>query len=161
GGNPAQRGSHYVEAIARLKPGLTPLQAEGELNGLMTELGQRYNAEKGWTTMVVPLYREVVGASERLLLVLLGSVGLVLLIGCATAANLLLARATSRQREIAVRVALGAGRGRLVRQMLTESLLIALAGGAAGTALAVGGTKALVILLPSGFPRAASISLDG
>lgn len=160
-GNPARRGSHFTEVIGRLKPGVSPSQAESELNALMVDLGNKYNAEKGWTTWVVPLYEEVVGKSQRLLLVLLGAVGLVLLIACVNAANLLLARATARQREIAVRTALGAGRGRLVRQMLTESLLIAVAGGVAGAALAVGGTKALVTMLPAGFPRTDSISLDG
>jgi predicted permease len=160
-GNPARRGAHFTEVVGRLKPGVSPAQAEAELNALMVDLGSKYTAEKGWTTRVVPLYDEVVGSSRRLLLVLLGAVGLVLLIACVNAANLLLARATARQREIAVRTALGAGRGRLIRQMLTESLLIALAGGAAGAALAAAGTKTLVTMLPAGFPRAASISLDG
>ena len=159
-GNPAQRGSHYVEAIGRLKPGVTPLQAESELNGLMAGLAQRYTAEKGWTTMVIPLHQEVVGGSRRLLLVLLFAVGLVLLIACVNAANLLLARATARPREIAIRTALGAGRGRVIRQMLAESLLIAIASGAVGAVIAVGGIKALVLLLPPDFPRVASISLD-
>jgi predicted permease len=160
-GNPARRGSHYVEAIGRLKPGVTAAQAKAELTALMAELGTRYTQTKNWTPLVVPLYRDVVGSSERLLLVLLGAVGLVLLIACVNAANLLLARAMARQREIAVRTALGAGRGRLVRQMLTESLLIALAGGVAGATLAAVGTKTLVRMLPAGFPRAASIHLDG
>ncbi|MFN7996540.1 MAG: ABC transporter permease [Bryobacteraceae bacterium] len=160
-GNPANRGSHFVEAIARLKPGIAPAESQAELNSLIAQLAHEHpNALDGWQARVVPLFQEIVGSSRRLLLVLLGAVGLVLLIACANAANLLLARATARQREVAVRAALGAGYSRLVRQMLTESLLIAILGGCLGALLAAGGVRVLVSLLPAGFPRAETIHLN-
>ncbi|HEX4068383.1 MAG TPA: ABC transporter permease [Acidobacteriaceae bacterium] len=158
-GDPSRRGSHYIEGIGRLKDGVTPGEAEAELNSIMTELGREHD-ERGWNVLVVPLYREIVGSSQKILLVLLGAVGMVLLIACANAANLMLARAAMRRRELAVRLALGAQRARLIRQLLTESLLISLLGGALGLAMAVGGVKALVSLLPVDFPRAHEIHIN-
>jgi predicted permease len=159
-GNPANRGSHFIEGIGRLKPGVHRAQAEAEMNAMMTQLGREHDGDKGWTVHLIPLYEEIVGANQRMLLVLLGAVGMVLLIACANAANLLLARAAARQREVAVRLALGAPRGRLIRQMLTESLLIALLGGSLGGLMAIEGVKVLVSLLPVGFPRASEIHVN-
>ena len=159
-GKPTQRGSHYIEGIGRLRPGVTPAQAQAELNAIMKQIGRENGGETGWRVMLIPLYTEIVGANQRMLLVLLGAVGMVLLIACANAANLLLARAAARQREVAIRMALGAPRSRLIRQMLTESLLISLLGGTLGGLLAVEGVKALVALLPTGFPRAAEIHVN-
>ncbi len=158
-GNPNQRGSHYVEGIGRLKDGVSVAQARADLNAIMNEL-EREHLDSGWTVLVIPLYTEIVGADRQLLLVLLGAVCLVLLIACANAANLLLARAASRQREIAIRLAMGASRLRVVRQLLTESLVIAIAGGTLGLALAFGGVKGLVLMLPANFPRAHDIHVS-
>jgi len=159
-GNPNNRGSHYVEGIGRLKSGVTVEQAAADFNGIMVELASQHEDDKGWTIYMVPLFREIVGSVHKMLLVLLGAVGLVLLIACVNAANLLLARAAARQKEIAVRAALGAWRGRLLRQMLTESLLISLLGGALGVVLAIVGVRALVFFLPAGFPRTEAIHVN-
>jgi predicted permease len=160
-GDPNRRGSHYVEGIARLKDNVSVDQARAEMNTIMTQLGREHpNSDQGWTVLVIPLYTEIVGKSRQLLYVLLGAVGLVLLIACANAANLLLARASSRQRELAVRMAVGAPRLRVMRQLLTESLLISFAGGALGLVLAFSGVRALVSLLPADFPRANDIHVS-
>lgn len=160
-GNPNNRGSHYVEGIGRLKPGLTAEQAAADFNGIMTELASQHEGDKGWTIYMVPIFQEIVGPVHKILLVLLGAVGLVLLIACVNAANLLLARAVARQREIAMRAALGASRWRLVRQMLAESLLISVVGGALGALLAIVGVRVLVAFLPAGFPRLDAIHVNG
>lgn len=160
-GDPNHRGSHFIEGIARLKDNVTQAQARGEMNAIMTQLGREHpNNDVGWSVLVIPLYDEVTGETRPLLLMLLGAVIIVLLIACANAANLLLARASSRQREIAVRLAMGAPRTRVVRQLMTESLLISFVGGALGLATAFSGVKALVALLPSNFPRAQDIHVS-
>jgi predicted permease len=157
--DPNDRGSHFLDTIGRLKPGVTYAQANADLSAVLEQL-KREHTGKGWRTYTIPLYRETVGRSQRLLLVLFGAVVLLLMIACVNAANLLLARASARVREIAVRSALGAARGRIVRQLLTESLVIALAGAALGTLLAIGGVHVLVSFLPADFPRASAIRLD-
>jgi predicted permease len=157
--DPNDRGSHYLDTFGRLKPGVTPEQGHADLSGILEQLKKEHTG-KGWRVYTIPLYQETVGRSQRMLLVLLGAVGLLLLIACVNAANLLLARASARVREIAVRSALGAARGRIVRQLLTESVVIALAGAALGILLAVGGVRVLKTFLPAGFPRASEIRLD-
>jgi predicted permease len=161
-GDSNRRGSHFIEGIGRLKEGVSSDSARAEMNAIMAQLAREHpNNDAGWSVLVIPLYTEIVGASRQILLVLLGSVGIVLLIACANVANILLARASARQREIAVRLAMGAQRSRVLRQLLTESLLISLIGGTFGLALAFGGVRALVLLLPADFPRAQDIHVSG
>ncbi|HUN83290.1 MAG TPA: ABC transporter permease, partial [Terracidiphilus sp.] len=162
GGDPKNRGSHFVEGIGRLKNGVSVSQASADLNAIMKHIsGDRSSDDSGWKVLVIPLSTEVVGKSRQLLLVLVGAVGIVLLIACVNAANLLLARASARQRELAVRMAMGAPRLRVLRQLLTESLLISFAGGALGLAMAFGGVRSLVAFLPADFPRANDIRVNG
>jgi putative ABC transport system permease protein len=155
------RDLHYFEAIARLAEGVTLEQGQGEMTALAQSLGRRFpSSNSGTDFRLVRLHDQMVQDIRPALLVLLGSVGFVLLIACANVANLLLARAAGRQREIAVRAALGATRGRLVRQLVTESLLMSFIGGAAGLLVASWGRELLLAMAPQDIPRLAEITLD-
>ncbi|MGH9727218.1 MAG: ADOP family duplicated permease [Candidatus Acidiferrales bacterium] len=150
-----------IHGIARLKPGVTIEQARADMQQVTGYLAQVYpGADKGTGATLTPLKERTVGKVRAFLLLLLGAVGFVLLIACVNIANLLLARGTGRSREIAVRSALGAGRGRLIRQMLTESVLLAVLGGALGLALAGVGTHAALAALPATLPRASEVGID-
>jgi predicted permease len=156
-----QRGVHLLPALVRLKAGVSVVQAEAEMDAISGRLAAEFPAENsGWTVRLVPLQKEIVGDVRTELLVLLGAVGLVLLIACANIANLLLSRATSRSKEIAVRTTLGAGRVRIIRQLLSETAVLGLLGGTVGIALAYWGVKALSSLLPSSLPQMNPIRVD-
>jgi putative ABC transport system permease protein len=155
------RGAWYLSAIARLKAGVSPEQSASEVATLGKALEQAYpdeNTDVGFTTF--PLHEAIVGDLRPALLVLLGAVGFVLLIACANVANLLLARAVARETELAVRTALGAGRRRLVRQLLTESLVLGITGGLIGLLVAFWGSDLLVSLQPEGIPRLNEVRID-
>jgi len=154
------RGGHSYRVLARLKAGATMEQAEREMNLIEGRIGANYPFVKGWGVELVRLKERVVGNSRPALLILLGAVAFVLLIACANVANLLLARAATRQREFAIRAALGAGRLRVIRQLLTESLLLASMGGVLGLLLAKWGIHILVALSPSNLPRVGEVAID-
>jgi predicted permease len=152
------RGSHYLNVIARLKPGITPTRAQSDMSIIARRLAQQYpgtNNDLG--AVVVTLKEQLVGNTGTALIVLLASAACVLLIACSNVANLLLAKAAGRQREMAIRTALGAARARLVRQMVTESVLLSLAGGALGLLVAQASMSILVSLVPQGVPTAPGI----
>jgi putative ABC transport system permease protein len=156
------RTHEFLNLIARLKPGVPLEQAQGEMRTLAEQLKRDYpdSYAPSWSLLVTGLSMQATGDVRPALLVLLGAVGFVLLIACANVANLLLARAAARSKEIAVRTALGATRERLLRQLLTESILVSLAGGAVGLALAYLGVRALVAMNVGNLPRADEIGID-
>ena len=156
-----KRGSHSWRAIGRVKDGVTIAQARADLRTIAEGYEKEFpNTNRNVDAIVVPLREDLVGDFSSQILILFGTVGLVLLIACANVANLLLARATARKREIAVRSALGAGRGRLVRQLLTESILLALVGGVFGVAIAFAGVAAMRGLLADTVPQPNPLAVD-
>jgi putative ABC transport system permease protein len=157
----ANRGGYFLSVIGRLKPGIALPQARTEMTAIGARLEAQYpGTNRGYGIWVVPLLDQMVGMMRQGLLVLWGAAGFVLLIACANVANLLLGRGASRTREISVRAALGAGRGRLVRQLLTESAVLAVVAGGLGLAIAFWGIRLLVLAAPKDLPRLDEISVD-
>src|SRR6185369_10676040 len=155
------RGNHNYLVIARLQPNADVAQAQAEMNTISSQLEQQFPADdKGWGAKVVPLREQMVGEVRPALMILLGAVGFVLLIACANVANLVLVKTLARQKEIAIRTALGASSVRVLRQILCETLLLSLAGGALGLAVAHFGVRLIVAFLAQQLPRAGDISLD-
>ncbi len=178
--NRQARGSHFLYLVGRLKDGVTETQAKSELTALIQSWGERTgvknhvfappppagtprttaNAGAGHVLQMHAVQEQIVGGASRAIWVLQAAVGFVLLIACANLANLLLARAETRHREFAVRTALGAGRGRLVRQFMTEGILLSIVGGALGLVLARAGVQGLIRLYPTSLPRTAEVTVD-
>jgi predicted permease len=157
----AVRGEHHYMVIARLNPGITLKQAQAEMNTISDRLQQLYpDDDKGWGAIVVPLHDDLVADVRPALLVLLGAVAFVLLIACANVANLALAKSFNRQKEIAIRTALGATSARVLRQILTETVLLALAGGALGLTYAHFAVRLIVAFLADKLPRSIDVGLD-
>ncbi|HSE37524.1 MAG TPA: ABC transporter permease, partial [Blastocatellia bacterium] len=157
----ANRGGHNLTVVARLKDGVSLEQARAEMTSIAAQLEQQYQVNTGHASNVFLLYEEVVAGARPALLVLLGAVAFVLLIACANVANLLFARSAARQKEIAIRTALGATRARIVCQLLTESVLLSIAGGVIGVLLAVWGLDLLLAIGEGSIPRVKEIKLDG
>jgi putative ABC transport system permease protein len=157
----ALRDSHYFQSFGRLKPGVTLAQASAEVDTITKRLKQQYgDKEEGFGATLIPLRQDLVGETRPALLILLGAVALVLLIACVNVANIILARGASRQKEMALRIALGAGRLHLLRHLLVESVLLALAGGGLGILLALWALAPLRALVPANMIGGASIALD-
>jgi len=157
----ASRGNHNRDGVARLKRDVDLAQAQAELDAISARRAREFPpSDKGWGAVVVPMQEQIVGNSRTMLLMLLGAVGLVLLIACANVGNLLFTRALGRRKEIAIRSALGAGRGRVFQQLLAEAWLLAVGGGALGLLLAYATLTSASTLLASQVPRAEEISID-
>jgi putative ABC transport system permease protein len=158
---PNQRGAHYLGAVGRLRPGVSAGQASADLDRIEQTIAAQFPAQLGeYSVTAVPLLHSMVQPVQRPLLILFGAVAFVLLIACVNVSNLLLARATTRTGEIAVRAALGAGRRRLIGQLLAESVVLSLAGGAAGLLLGSWGVRALMAVAPPDLPRAGAVQMD-
>jgi putative ABC transport system permease protein len=158
------RGSHFLAAVARLRPGVTPQQASARIAAVAErfadEIPAQYPAALRFTALTVSLHEDVVGEVKTILLTLLAAIAFVLLIACGNITHLFLSRAERRRGEYAIRMALGAGRSRLLRQTLAESMLVAVTGGAAGLVLAAAGTQALLAMSPPDLPRLDAVTLD-
>jgi predicted permease len=157
----SDRTVHAFEAIARMKPGVTAAEAQVEISAVQNNIDALYPAtDKGIGSVVVPLQERIAGNTGRTLLMVLGASGLVLLIACANVASLLLARATTRSREFAIRSALGASRARMIRQLLTESMILSFSGGALGLVIAKWGLSPLLAAAPNALPSSARIGVN-
>ena len=161
---PEDRGSHSLHVVARLKPGVTFAQASTDMTRFAEQLAREYPdyypGGSGWEMYLVPVKEQLVRKVRPALLVLMGAVAFVLLIACVNVANLLLARASAREKEFAVRAAMGAGRARVIRQLLTESIVLAFVGGGIGFVIAYWGVGSLRALVPANFPRAGEVRVD-
>src|SRR5436309_4894602 len=158
------RSDHSLTTVARLRPGVTFKRAQGEIDAIAADLARQYAKVYGNTSVrfhLVPLHKDLVERVRPAILALLGAVGFVLLIACANVAHLVLARTSAAANELAVRCALGAGRRRIMRQLLTENLLVSLIGGVAGLFIAVEGVHLLLFLRPANLPRQETIGIDG
>jgi putative ABC transport system permease protein len=161
-GELSANGSHFLQVIGRLKPEATRETAEAEMKTIAKQLeSKRPHSNTGWSVALVPIREQLVGDVQQSLLILLGAVGFVLLIACANVASLMLARASAREKEMSIRLALGASAWRLSRQLLTESLVLAFLGGVLGLLLAIWGADVLVTLLPDYIPRLGETGIDG
>ena len=159
---PRDRAVRILDVVARLTAGITIERASVELTGITRRLAEQYRSDKNWDGATLkPLHDAIVGNVRSSLLVLLGAVAFVLLMACANVASLLLARSGAREQEVAIRAALGAGRGRIVRQLLTESVVLALAGGVLGLAVAFMGTRVLLRLSQGQLPQSFNVTIDG